>query len=62
MFVIQMRKEYEIVGGLKRHYVAYYLGGELQCKNYWPSRPNKRNKYSNYNCVKYKIEWLEDMK
>ena len=65
MFTLYLRKESTIDStGLKRHFVAYYKDEamkELKCKNFNQSRPDKRNKYTMYNCEKYKVVWLPDM-
>lgn len=26
----------------------------------WPSRPTRRNRYTMWNCARYRVQWLED--
>lgn len=66
MMKLFLRKEYRLgYDGVKHHYVAYYADEDmktLKCENHNMSRPDKRFKYTMYNCAKYDIVWLPDMK
>lgn len=67
MLTMYLRKETQDMPestGLLKKGVAYYRdkdATQLLCRNHNPSQPDKRYKYVNYNCAKYKAIWLPDL-